>query len=70
MAELHSLLGAQNSASSSKKNFLDKLKPLWVSSGTTRPLSIGYGADTTSNGVTVEATMTGFEVFRSRRIAR
>jgi len=29
------------------KAFLDKLKPLWAASGTTRPLSIGYGADAT-----------------------
>jgi hypothetical protein len=29
--------------------FLQKLKPLWQNSGTTRPLAIGYGAD--SNGL-------------------
>ena len=29
--------------------FLQKLKPIWLSSGTDRPLSIGYGAD--SNGL-------------------
>lgn len=29
--------------------FIQKLKPLWLSSGTTRPLSVGYGAD--SNGL-------------------
>ncbi len=27
------------------KDFLNKLKPLWTASGTTRPLAIGYGAD-------------------------
>lgn len=29
--------------------FIKKIKPLWLSSGTTRPLSVGYGAD--SNGL-------------------
>jgi hypothetical protein len=31
------------------KAFLEKLKPLWSASGTTRPIAIGYGAD--ANGL-------------------
>ena len=31
------------------KNFLDKLKPIWAASGTSRPLAMGYGAD--ANGL-------------------
>jgi hypothetical protein len=31
------------------KDFLNKLKPLWEASGTTRPLTVGYGAD--ANGL-------------------
>ena len=31
----------------SYKAFLEKLKPIWAASGTSRPLAIGYGADAT-----------------------
>lgn len=33
----------------SYKSFLERIKPLWANSGTTRPLAMGYGAD--SNGL-------------------
>lgn len=31
----------------SYKAFLEKIKPIWAASGTTRPLAVGYGADAT-----------------------